>query len=655
MDKTQRIKELISILREASDAYYNKDMEIMSDYQYDALFDELVALEAETGIILPDSPTQNTGIDVNSKLKTTIHEFAARSLDKTKDVEKLTSWLGDKIGCLSWKMDGLTIIATYEKGLLKLVETRGNGIEGEDVTFNSKNFKGLPQRIKFKGKLIVRGEAVMTFKEFERINKELPPNVKQYKNPRNLASATVRLTDEKIASEREIIFYAFSVVYSDDSNHLISMTSGLDWMQENGFNVVQHFVVTSKTLSEKIESLKKEVTLNDFPADGLVLVYDDIAYGKSLGSTGHHERSGMAFKWADETAETILTDIEWSASRTGLLNPVAIFEPVELEGTTVSRASVHNVSIVRSLSLSVGSKIAVYKANMIIPQIAKNLKNNGSAVIPDTCPICGQKTYITDNDGIETLYCSNANCPAKKIGKFAHFCSRNAIDIEGLSEATLEKFIANGFLVDFCDIYHLDRYKEKIITMEGFGEKSYENLIKAIDKSRECKFSAFLSALGIPGVGREMAKQISVYLGENVAVKFLETKTKNVDYSQIDGIGDVINNNIHEWFTEENYKIASRLLTNELNCKPDVISSVVNPLINGKVFVITGSLNHFTNRDELKASIEMNGGKVTGGVTGKTNFLINNDSTSLSSKNKKAKELGVKIITEEEYLKMLGE
>lgn len=655
MDKTKRIKELISILREASDAYYNKDTEIMSDYQYDALFDELVTLEAKTGLVLPNSPTQNTGIEVGSKLKTTIHEFTALSLDKTKDIDKLVSWLGDRAGCLSWKMDGLTIIATYEKGMLKLVETRGNGIEGEDVTFNSKNFKGLPQRIKYKGKLIVRGEAIMTFKEFEKINNDLPPSAKRYKNPRNLASATVRLTDANVAADREIIFYAFSIVYSDDSNHSISMTSSLDWMQRNGFNVVQHFIVTSKTLSEKIESLKKEVLLNDFPADGLVLVYDDIVYGKSLGSTGHHERSGMAFKWADETAETILTDIEWSASRTGLLNPVAIFEPVELEGTTVSRASVHNVSIMRSLSLSIGSKIAVYKANMIIPQIAKNVKNNGPAVIPDTCPICGAKTTIEINDDVETLYCPNENCPAKKVGKFTYFCSRNAMDIEGMSEATLEKFISNGFLADFRDIYHLDKFRDKIVLMEGFGEKSYENLINAIEESRDCKFSSLLAALSIPGVGKEMARVISIHLGDSPAEKFLNTETENIDYSCVQGIGKVINKNIHEWFTEENKEILSDLIYSELNCKSDVVSSVINPLIGGKVFVVTGSLDHFANRDELKTSIEKNGGKVTGGVTSKTDFLINNDSMSSSSKNKKAKELGVKIITEKEYLEMLGE
>lgn len=656
MDKKQRMKELISILLNASDAYYNKDVEIMSDFEYDMLFDELARLEKETGIVLENSPTQNAGIQTSSNLKELKHEYPALSLDKTKSKDKIVQWLGNHTGCFSWKMDGLTIVATYENGKIKTVGTRGDGHIGEDVTFNAKNFKGLPKTIPYKGKLIVRSEAVMTFKEFERINSEMETDVDSvYKNARNLASATVRLTNAKEAEKREIVSYAFKLVYADDKDKMISTADGLDWLQSLGFNVVEHFKVTAKELPEKFDYFEKNVITNTFPSDGLVLVLDDVAYGNSLGATGHHERSGIAFKWQDKTERTTIRKIEWSASRTGLLNPVAVFDPVELEGTTVTRASVHNVSVLRSLSLSVGAQVDVYKANMIIPQIAKNVVKNGSVVIPEHCPVCGGKTKITNNAGVEMLFCDNPSCPAKKVKSFEHFCSRNAMDIEGLSEATLQKFIEKGFLKSFCDIYHLDDYKNDIITMDGFGEKSYENIMQSITKSKACKFSAALTALGIPGVGKEVAKRISLYLNPTPIKNFFATLSSKDGFSGIEGVGQVINDGIYAWYENVDQNMVSELLTKELNCFPDATASKVHPLIANKFFAITGSLNHFTNREALKENIENHGGHVVSSISAKTDYLINNDSKSTSSKNKKAQSLNIPIITEEEYLTMIEE
>lgn len=654
MDKNLRIQELVEILNEASNAYYNEDREIMSNYEYDALYDELLALEEETGIILPNSPTQSAGYEVVSKLKKVEHKLPALSLDKTKDRESLSGWLKGKRGLLSWKMDGLTIVATYNDGKLISAVTRGNGYVGEDVTHNAKYFSGLPQKIHYKGELIVRGEAVMTYSEFKRINAEIPTSMPKYKNPRNLASATVRLFDSEESSKRKIIFFAFDLVRIADKPTTIDFnlkSNQLNWLQDIGFMVVERVIVTPKTIVNEINRYEEMLQNNDFPSDGLVLIFDDETYGISLGMTGKFPRSGIAFKWKDETVETTLRSIEWSASRTGLLNPVAIFDPVEIEGTTVSRASIHNVSIAKSLKLGINSSIAVYKANLIIPQIYQTIKSTGATSIPDTCPVCGGKTTIKLNDDIETLYCTNNECPAKQIGKFTHFVSRDCMNIVGFSEATIEKFISCGFIHELADIYKISNFRNEIVKMDGFGEKSYSNLIEAIEKSKTVKFSAFLNAVGIAGIGKDMAKQISKFLGQNALNSFITMLQNNERFDQIDGIGEIINDNIYQWY---NNKVVAKEFANLiaiLTIEDDAIK-ISDSNITGKTFVITGSVTQFKNRDELKVYIESLGGKTSGSVSAKTDYLINNDVSSNSGKNKKAKELGVPIISEDAFLKM---
>lgn len=651
--KEMRMRELVEIINEASNAYYNEDREIMSNYEYDALYDELVALEKEIGLILPNSPTQFAGYQVVSKLKKVEHEFPALSLNKTKEREKLAEWLGERKGLLSWKMDGLTVVATYNNGELVKTVTRGNGYVGEDVTHNAFSFKGLPNKIKFKGKLIVRGEAVMSYKEFERINGKMPEVASKYKNPRNLASSTVRLFDASESAEREINFFAFKLV-SSDNVQLDSQSEQFKWLQQQNFNVVYHLEVTADNVVETISKFETMLENNEFPSDGLVLTFDSESYGKSLGMTGKFPRHSIAFKWQDETTESTIRKIFWSASRTGLLNPVAIFDPVELEGTTVERASIHNVSIARSLKLGIGSTVDVFKANMIIPQIAKTVKSTGDTEIPENCPVCNGKTTIKDNEGIETLYCSNPDCPAKQIGKFSHFVTRDCANIVGLSDATLETFISEGFIKEFADIYHLDKYKNKIINLEGFGEKSYVNLINAINGSKTIKFSAFLNSIGISGIGKDMAKEISVNLGNDALSKFVEMLRNGESFTKFNGIGEKINNNIYEWRRNRKNGEEFANLVDELNIIDDEIPQTTASGISGKTFVITGSLTKFTNRNELVAKIESLGGKVSGSVSTKTDYLINNDTTSNSSKNKKAKELNIPIISEEDFLALIN-
>ena len=660
-----KMELLVEELNRAAYAYYVEDREIMSNYEYDAKYDELLALEQETGIILPNSTTQSAGAGYQavSKLKKSEHEFPALSLDKTKDREGLQTWLKDKKGVLSWKMDGLTVVATYENGKLKKAVTRGTGFVGEDVTHNAKHFTGLPNSILYKGKLIVRCEAIMTYTEFNKVNKALPDTGAKYKNPRNLASATVRLLDAKESIKRPITSFAFDLVYVDSdatiTNHN-SKSSQFEWLKSLGFNVVQHSVVTKDNVVSVINEYEQLLKTNDFPSDGLVLIFDDEEYGKSLGMTGKFPRSGIAFKWKDETVESIVRGIEWSASRTGLLNPVAIFDPVEIEGTTVSRASIHNVSIAETLALGIGSKVEVYKANLIIPQIAKTVVSTGKTEIPTTCPVCGGTTEIKINktmvagklEKIKTLYCTNDNCIAKHIGKFTHFVSRDAMNIVGLSEATLETFINAGFIHRLSDIYHLENYQNDIIEMDGFGQKSYDNLISAIDTSRNIKFSAFLNAIGISGVGKDMAKTISKDIGKNALNGFIARLKDNIPFDTIDGIGSVINQNIYNWKNNEQNWTEFIALTLELNVEDD-ITEIKESGIAGKTFVITGSVNHFKNRDELKNYIEQMGGKTSGSVSSKTDYLINNDTTSNSGKNKKAKELGINIINEEDFLKLI--
>lgn len=643
-----RMKELIDILNRASAVYYQGKDEIMSNFEYDKLYDELVSLEKESGLVLAGSPTQKVGYEILSELPKQTHPSPMLSLDKTKQVNELESWLGDKEGLLSWKMDGLTVVLTYENGQLLNAVTRGNGVVGEVITNNAKVFKKLPISIPFKGHMVLRGEAVITYSEFEKINASLSEE-EQYKNPRNLCSGSVRQLNNEITAKRNVELYAFTLVEAEGVDFENSQKNKMEFMRKQGFQVVEYKLVTRENISETVEWFSDKVKTNDFPSDGLVLLYDDIEYGDSLGSTAKFPRNAIAFKWADEVAKTKLLEMEWSASRTGLINPVAIFEPVELEGTTVSRASVHNISIVRELKLGIGDEIEVYKANMIIPQIAKNLTESDSLEIPDKCPVCGEKTVIHKENDVEVLFCENPDCLAKKIKSISLFVSRDAMNIDGMSEATIEKFIARGFLHELADLFKLERYKDEIISMEGFGEKSYEKLIKAADAAKVTTTAKFIYSLGISGIGLSNAKMICKAF-DNDFDKI--RKVSREELIEIDGVGEVLADSFVRFFEKENNNhVVDDLL--KIIKMEDSESSVQNDM-EGMNFVITGSVNHFSNRGAVKELVESRGGKVTGSVTSKTKYLINNDSTSNSSKNKKAKELGVQIITEDEFIDMFS-
>ena len=643
-----RMKELIDILNRASAVYYQGKDEIMSNFEYDKLYDELVSLEKESGLVLAGSPTQKVGYEILSELPKQTHPSPMLSLDKTKQVNELESWLGDKEGLLSWKMDGLTVVLTYENGQLLNAVTRGNGVVGEVITNNAKVFKKLPISIPFKGHMVLRGEAVITYSEFEKINASLSEE-EQYKNPRNLCSGSVRQLNNEITAKRNVELYAFTLVEAEGVDFENSQKNKMEFMRKQGFQVVEYKLVTRENIAETVEWFSDKVKTNDFPSDGLVLLYDDIEYGDSLGSTAKFPRNAIAFKWADEVAKTKLLEMEWSASRTGLINPVAIFEPVELEGTTVSRASVHNISIVRELKLGIGDEIEVYKANMIIPQIAKNLTKSDSLEIPDKCPVCGEKTVIHKENDVEVLFCENPDCLAKKIKSISLFVSRDAMNIDGMSEATIEKFIARGFLHELADLFKLERYKDEIISMEGFGEKSYEKLIKAADAAKVTTTAKFIYSLGISGIGLSNAKMICKAL-DNDFDKI--RKVSREELIEIDGVGEVLADSFVRFFEKENNNhVVDDLL--KIIKMEDSESSVQNDM-EGMNFVITGSVNHFSNRGAVKELVESRGGKVTGSVTSKTKYLINNDSTSNSSKNKKAKELGVQIITEDEFIDMFS-
>ena len=645
MDKSKRIKELVEILNKASKAYYQDAKEIMTNFEYDQLYDELVSLEKETGIVLANSPTVNVGYEVLSELPKEKHASPMLSLDKTKEVDELVSFVGDKEAVLSWKLDGLTIVLTYNNGTLEKAVTRGNGTVGEVVTANAKTFKNVPVSIPYKGRLVLRGEAVIKYSDFEEINKTIEDADSKYKNPRNLCSGSVRQLDSSVTADRNVRFIAFALIESDDDLGN-SVNGQLNWLDEQGFETVERKMSNASNMQENVDYFAEAIKTYDYPSDGLVLVFDDIEYGLSLGTTAKFPRNGIAFKWQDEIASTKLKYIEWSASRTGLINPVAVFDPVELEGTTVSRASVHNVSIVEELELGVGDEIEVYKANMIIPQIAENKTKSGTIEIPEVCPVCGEKTEIKNELGVKTLHCVNPNCPAKNIKKFTLFVTRNALNIEGLSEETLEKFVDAGFIHEFADIYHLDKYKDEIVTMEGFGEKSYDNIIASVEASRKAEPAAVLYGLGIPHIGVSNAKMLCKAFDQDL------DKVRNAtvdDLVVIDGMAEKRAVPFVEYFqNKENSDALDRLLDELEIVKPEV-SSEQN--MDGLSFVITGSLNSFENRDALKRYIEDRGGSAKGTVSKATNYLINNDINSNSSKNKKAKELGIEIITEEEVLK----
>ena len=646
MEKSERIKELVELLNKAGRAYYQEAEEIMSNFEYDKLYDELLSLEKETGIVLANSPTVNVGYEVVSELPKEQHGSPMLSLDKTKEVETLAAFAGERKCLLSWKLDGLTVVLTYNNGSLQKAVTRGNGQVGEVITANARTFKNIPVSIPFKGELTLRGEAVIKYSDFEEINKSIEDIDVKYKNPRNLCSGSVRQLNSEITAKRNVNFMAFALINAENVDFQNSMENQFKWLENQGFDVVEHKRVTQDNMKETVEYFAEKIKTYDYPSDGLVLMYDDIAYGISLGSTAKFPRNGIAFKWEDEQAETTLKYIEWSPSRTGLINPVAVFEPVELEGTTVTRASVHNISIVEQLALHSGDRIKVYKANMIIPQISENLTQTGNIEVPDTCPACGHNTEIRNDNGIKTLYCPNKQCPAKNIKAFTLFVSRNAMNIDGLSEETLEKFIDAGYIREFADIYRISRYREEITNTSGFGEKSYDNLITSLNKSRDVELHALIYSLGIPNIGVANAKLICKYF-DNDLEKIRHATVEEL--VKIDGIGDKMAEKFTEYFSDkENVEKLDRLLQEVTIKNPEVNHNAQN--MEGLNFVVTGSVSHFANRNEVKEYIEQRGGKVTGSVTSKTNYLINNDITSNSSKNKKAKELGIEIITEEQFI-----
>ena len=645
----QRMKELVEKLDQAAKTYYQEDREIMSNQEYDSLYNQLEQLEKETGTVLTNSPTVRVGYEAVNELPKEEHPSPMLSLDKTKDREVLRGFIGNHKCLLSWKLDGLTIVLTYENGELVKAVTRGNGIVGEVITNNARVFKNIPLRIPYKGQLVLRGEAIITYSEFERINETIGDADAKYKNPRNLCSGSVRQLNNEITAKRNVRFYAFALVSAQDVDFSNSREQQFIWLKKQGFEVVEYKVVTSESLDEAMDYFSKAIVNNDFPSDGLVVTYDDIAYGESLGSTAKFPRNSFAFKWADEMRETRLVDMEWSPSRTGLINPVAIFEPVELEGTTVSRASVHNISIVKELQLGIGDTIKVYKANMIIPQIAENLTRSGNLVIPDKCPVCGREARIRKENDVETLYCMNPDCVAKRIKSFSLFTSRDAMNIDGLSEATLEKFIAMGFIHNFGDIFEIGKYKDQIVEMEGFGQKSFDNLMVSLEKAKETTLAKVIYSLGITGIGLANAKVICKSFDDDIE-KIRHAAEEEI--SSIEGIGPVIAGSLADYFkSAENNQKLDHLLSH-LHLVHEETSA--EQVFAGKTFVITGSVEHFSNRSEAKEFIEARGGKVTGSVTKKTDYLINNDKTSASSKNKKAQELGIPILSEEDFLELAG-
>ena len=660
MDKRKRIEELVELLNQAGKAYYEVGQEIISNLEYDKAYDELVRLEEETGIVLSASPTQNVGYSVATALPKEEHASPMLSLDKTKSVEALQSFLGEQKGILSWKLDGLTVVMTYEKGELVKAVTRGNGRIGEIVTENAKRFRNLPLRIPFKGRLVLRGEALIRYSDFAKINEEIPEEGAKYKNPRNLCSGSVRQLDPKITWERRVYFFPFTLVSVEEGEDGFSREEGVlpdfhnsheaefAFLERQGFQVVGRRAVRKEELPGAVSDFSEQVKKNDFPSDGLVLLMDDISYGKSLGTTAKFPRNALAFKWEDEEEKTILREVEWSPSRTGLINPVAIFDPVELEGTVVSRASLHNISYLEDLKLGIGDEITVYKANMIIPQIGENLTKSGQLPILERCPACHEETKIVQDKEAKMLYCENPHCPAKRIKQFALFVSRDALNIEGLSEMTLEKFIGKGFIQEFPNLFSLKEHKEEIIAMEGFGQKSYDKLIENAEKARETSLARLLYGLGIGGIGASNARVLSEAFHENAEEL---SRAELSEVVSIKGIGPILGESIVRYFKEEENCRLFRKLLSILHLHRE--EKAENTALSGKVFVITGSLNHFQNRKELEEEIRKAGASTASSVSKNTSYLINNDKNSTSSKNKKAQELGIPILSEEDFLRLL--
>lgn len=649
MKQQERMRELVRILNEAARVYYQGQDEIMSNYEYDTLYDELCVLEKETGTVLAGSPTIRVGYETVSELPKEAHVAPMLSLDKTKEIFVLEEFLGEQQGILSLKLDGLSVIVTYENGELVKALTRGNGEVGEIITNNAKTFQNIPKKIAFRGHLVIRGEALIRYSDFKILNEEVDEIAKKYKNPRNLCSGSVRQLNNEITAKRRIQYLLYNVIETDSEREFSTKQEQMEWLSSLGFEVVPYKIVERKKIRQTVLKFEKKMETNDLPSDGLVLTFNSIPYSQSLGRTAKFPKDSIAFKWKDEIEVTTLKEIQWSASRTGLINPVAVFEPVELEGTTVSRASVHNISIVKELELGIGDTITVYKANMIIPQIQENQTRSGQLDIPEECPVCGEETEIQNENGTEVLVCTNPDCAAKKIKSFAHFVSRNAMNIDGLSESTLEKMIAAGMLHEPADLFRLTRYQEQIMAMEGFGEKSYQNLISAIDEAREVTLPRLIYSLGIKGIGLSMAKLICQ------SYPYKLTEMKNITREQlaeIDGVGEVLADNFVSFFHNKKNHRSIENLIKELRVK--IPEKTEKNIFDGKKFVITGTLDHFENREVCKEEIEAKGGKVIGSVSKNTDYLVNNDVTSDSSKNKKAKQLGVPIISEEELLVMMG-
>lgn len=645
--EVNRIKELVELLNKASKAYYQDGNEIMTNFEYDKLYDELLFLEKQTGFVMSNSPTINVGYEVLSELPKVRHEFPMLSLDKTKEVSVLSDFLSGHKGVISWKLDGLTVVLTYLGGKLNQAVTRGNGEVGEVITNNAKVFKNIPLSIPYQGELVIRGEAVIKYSDFEKMNESIEDVDAKYKNPRNLCSGSVRQLNNEITAGRNVNFFAFALIKAEGVDFGNSIMGQFEWLTKQGFEVVEHYEVDGEGMESKVAYFADAISKNDFPSDGLVLMFDDIEYGNSLGRTSKFPRNGIAFKWKDETAKTKLLDIDWSASRTGLINPVAVFEPVELEGTTVTRASIHNVSVAENLELGIGDSIEVYKANMIIPQIAGNHTRSGLKNVPSVCPVCGEATTIKEDNGFKFLYCLNRACPAKEVKRYTHFAGRNAMNIDGMSEETMEKFVDSGYIKTFADIYKLDRYEEEIVNTKGFGQRSFDKFMEAVNRSRTTESYRIIYGLGIANVGLTNAKMLCRAFSDDLDRLICADRD---ELMEIDGVGEIIADSFVDYFKDEkNHKEYTDLLA-ELNVVKEEITNVGNDNINGKTFVITGSVNHFANRDELKQVIEKMGGKVTGSVSKNTDYLINNDAMSSSSKNKKAKELGVTIIAEEDFL-----
>lgn len=646
-EKTARLKELTELLNRASRAYYQESREIMTNYEYDALYDELSELEKETGTVLASSPTVNVGYEVLSDLPKEAHPQRMLSLDKTKDPDQLVQWLGEQKGLLSWKLDGLTIVLTYRHGKLAKAVTRGNGEVGEVITNNARVFINLPVSIDFKEELVLRGEAVISYKDFERINDSIGEEGDKYKNPRNLCAGSVRQLSNKITAERNVRFYAFTLV-SAEGEEFSSRRKQMEWLKDQGFECVEYRMTDSGNLKETVLWFENRIEKNPIPSDGLVLIYDDIEYGRSLGQTSKFPKDSIAFKWKDEIRETTLEEIEWSASRTGLINPIAVFDPVQLEGTTVSRASVHNISVMRDLKLGVGDRIKVYKANMIIPQIAENLTCSDSIKLPEECPVCGHPTRIKEENGVKTLHCENPDCLAKQIKLLSLFVSRDAMNIEGLSEMTIEKLVSSGMVKELADLFDVEKFREKFTQMDGFGKKSFENLCKSVERAKDVTPERLLYSLGIPGIGKANAKLIA---------RFCHNKwqdIENLSFDQlvsIDGIGEVMAKSFRDFFDKDENKETVKDILRAVRL--DQSEEEQGDTLAGMIFVITGSLNHFDNRDALKDRLEKAGARVAGSVSAKTSYLINNDVTSSSGKNKKAKELGIPIISEEQVMEWL--